>query len=147
MATPDVPRPNYVSVDLEAPITLRLSGPRDGQHSAVASLAPTPAGVILTLSGDQQMAGMTAEGHDLAEAVQLLLRSFASQGLTVHACGNCTAFRFSSMSYQMSGGQKGYCTVNGIANTGGPNDVVSLLDRCDAFRPRASERSWWDEGD
>lgn len=53
----------------------------------------------------------------------------------VCACGNCESFVFSQMSYQMSSGQKGYCTLGKEhPNNAGGDDIVSILDVCDAFR-------------
>ncbi|GEM_PF-6712323 len=146
MANPDALRPNYVSFDLEAPVSVLLAGP-SGQFFSIASLVSMPTGVRLKMSNAPQMMELTAEDQDIAAAFKQLVLDITSRGLTLRACGNCAAFRFSYMSYQMSGGERGYCAIKGIANTGTPNDVVTLLDRCDAFRPRAPGRSWFDDDD
>jgi len=42
------------------------------------------------------------------------------------------------MAYQMSGGEKGYCTLSKALNVNRA-DVVYVLDSCDAFRHRNKE--------
>lgn len=146
MANPDALRPNYVSFDLEAPVSLLLAGP-SGQFFSIASLVSMPTGVRLKMSNAPQKMELTAEGQDLAAAFKRLVLDITSRGLTLRVCGNCAAFRFSYMSYQISGGERGYCAIKGIANTGTPNDVVTLLDRCDAFQQGDPGRSWFDDDD
>lgn len=146
MAMPDALRPNYVSAESESPTILRVSG-ATGLFSVVASVTAEAGGVRLSSHGDPHMPGATVEGHDLAEAIGHLLLILASRNLTLCACGNCAFFRFSHMSYQMSAGGRGYCTIKGIDKTSAERDVVFLLDHCEAFSPRASNRSWWDEED
>ncbi len=145
MAKPDSQRPGYVSCDRKAPSPLHLDGP-GGPFAPVASMRRSSTAVVVSLSGDPRLGPLGAGGTNLGQAVERLLRLLASRGVTLCGCGSCARFRFSAMSYQMSGGERGYCTVKGIAHTG-PGDAVFLLDRCEGFQPRPSTRSWWDEED
>jgi len=58
--------------------------------------------------------------------------------LSLRVCGQCQHFGFSSMAYQMSGGEKGYCTLINDLKVN-RDDVVHILDNCDAFRYRYKE--------
>ena len=64
--------------------------------------------------------------------------------LSLKVCGQCHYFRFSSMAYQMSGGEKGYCTLVKGLNVN-RDDVVHILDSCDTFelREKDTEYSPW----
>jgi len=61
--------------------------------------------------------------------------------LSLRVCGQCQYFGFSSMSYQMSGGETGYCTLIKDLNVD-RDDVVHILDSCDAFRHRKKKTEY-----
>ncbi len=103
-------------------------------------------GVSLSLMEGTQPVIAPTTGGDYAEAYTAARVSLVAKSWALLTCGACAFFRFSPMSYQMSNGGKGYCTVAGVAHTG-QADVVSLLGHCSNFRPRPAGRSWHDEED
>lgn len=77
---------------------------------------------------------LEAEASTSYESLRSLQETLEQRELRLWTCGNCACFRFSSMSYQMSLGTKGYCTIGKKSPQDcGRNNVVSIFDVCDAF--------------
>lgn len=74
------------------------------------------------------------EGHTSHQALERLQDALERHELRLKTCGNCACFRFSTMSYQMSDGNTGYCTIGRRSPQDcGHKDRVSIFDVCDAF--------------
>lgn len=137
-------RPEYSPGSLSDTCQVRLCNA--GGKRMVTVAFSVAGGVILSITEDTQPVIAPVMGEDYAEAYTAAAVSLGAKGWTLHTCGACAFLRFSSMSYQMSNGGKGYCTVAGVEHTG-QADVVSLLGHCSNFRPRPAGRSWLDEED
>jgi ADP-ribosylglycohydrolase len=65
-----------------------------------------------------------ADGEsDHAATVAQLAHMAQADGIELKGCVNCIRFRFSGMSYQMSGGRRGYCSLVGFRNPGGTVEI------------------------
>ena len=145
MATPDLRRPQYIAATRNGPSQALLDLPA-GQVTVTSLVVEREEGVTLRLDGDDRVEDLSGKGPDMAGAFVALGAMLKQREITLRACGSCAAFRFSSLSYQFSGGSMGYCAVKGI-NVTGQDDVVMLLDRCAAFQPRPKGRGWTDDWD
>ena len=86
------------------------------------------------------------EGGEARRALETLAGRLAEQGFRIACCGTCHCFRFSSMSYQMSEGTKGYCALGKEDDPAGSctqADVVTIWDVCTGFR-YGPEHAWDD---
>ncbi len=93
----------------------------------------------LTLSDGTNL---QAEGRTNYDALHSLQDVLEQDNLRLRTCGNCVYFTFSEMSWQMSGGTKGYCTVGKARpEDAGRADVVSVFDVCDMFH-YGPESTW-----
>lgn len=81
---------------------------------------------------------------DFFGAFQRLQLKLGLMNLVLKVCGQCSHFGFSSMAYEMSGGEKGYCVLIRGLNVD-TDDVVYVLDCCDSFmlRREPTEYSPW----
>jgi hypothetical protein len=142
--TPTTRRPEYSPGSLSDTRQVCLCN-AEGQRMTTAAYSVA---CLVGLSVMEDTRPMIAPviGEDCAEAYKATAGSLGAKGWTLHTCGACAAFRFSSMSYQMSSEGKGCCTVAGVAHTG-QADVVSLLGRCSNCRARSAGRFWLDEED
>ena len=145
MAAPDPRRPQYLAATRDGPTYAPLDF-ATGQVTVTAIVVESEGGITLRLSGDDRVEDLAGKGPDMAGAFVALEALLKQREITLRACGSCAAFRFSSLSYQFSGGSMGYCAVNGI-NATGQDDIVTLLDRCATFQLRPKGRRWSDDWD
>jgi hypothetical protein len=93
--------------------------------------SPADQRIHLQLSDGNEITG---KGQDWYAAFTDAGAQLAQSGARLVACANCEFFVLSEMSYQMSAGGKGYCTIGkDHPVAAGPDDIVSILDVCDAF--------------
>jgi hypothetical protein len=76
--------------------------------TVTAIVVESEGGITLRLSGDDRVEDLAGKGPDMAGAFVALEALLKQREITLRACGSCAAFRFSSLSYQFSGGSMGY---------------------------------------
>lgn len=84
------------------------------------------------------------EEEDFFSTFEKIQDKLSATNLCLKVCGQCRYFGFSSLAYQFSGGEKGYCTLVKELKVNS-DDVVHVLDCCDAFelRKKHTEYSPW----
>ena len=79
-------------------------------------------------------------GFDFFDSFNCLQEKLKKMGIQLKACGQCLYFGFSSMAYQCSEGEAGYCTFPKGLDIGSEG-TVDVLGVCDCFELRKKETS------
>jgi ADP-ribosyl-[dinitrogen reductase] hydrolase len=79
-------------------------------------------------------------GFDFFDSFNCLQEKLKKMSIQLKACGQCLYFGFSSMAYQCSEGEAGYCTFPKGLDVGSEG-TVDVLGVCDCFELRRKETS------
>jgi hypothetical protein len=95
---------------------------------------------------DKKPEAIPIKSGDIHSSIEHLLEMLKGRGFSIKSCGQCIHFGYSAMSFDMSGGTAGYCTlINGTNVSQAKGDGVEVFDLCDAFvyRKERTETSPW----
>ena len=137
-------RTNYKSCENAYPIKqLPTVSIKSGKISKNCELLFYENSVMAKMTGETIAVERLIE-EDFFTTFQAVQKKLKPMDLSLRVCGQCKNFAFSSMAYQMSGGEAGYCRLIKGSQSEGKN-VVNVLDSCDAFiyREKSTEYSPW----
>jgi hypothetical protein len=117
----------------------------DSKKASDLEITIVPDALTYKLSNDPPVKILVKFG-DIHRSIEQLLEVLNGRGLSLKSCGQCIYFGYSAMSFDMSGGTAGYCTlINGTNVSSAKGDVVGIFNLCDAFvfRKERTETSPW----
>lgn len=117
----------------------------DSTHLSTLDIRIIP-NVLAYKFPDNKAEGIPIKFGDIYVSIEKLLEILKNRGLSLRSCGQCIYFGYTAMSFDMSGGTAGYCTlINGTNVSQAKDDVVRIFDLCDAFifRKERTETSPW----